>query len=512
MKKIALLLLTQYIYAAFAQEAQNSALAKLTDGTTYVSEASATFSDGNGSPLWMTSNRHGLSSIERNSGYVRSGIFRSASIDSLRRWRIGYGADFVVPFNFDSDFIIQQLYADIEHKGLRMTIGSKERPMELKNNRLSSGSLTQSINARPIPQVRIECPDFWTIPNTKGWIAVKGHLSYGMFTDSRWIEDFTHDARQHAIETGSALPHYYKNALYHSKAGYLRIGNDEKCPFSVTGGLEMCAQFGGEAWNVGKRLDDTSDFNGDHIKGKTDFMSFIHAFFPSGNDASDGDFKNVEGNHLGSWHLSATYKAKGWSVRGYAEHFFEDHSQMFFEYWWKDMLWGVEAQLPKNPIVTSLVVEYLYTKDQTGGLYHDKTDALKVQTSGIDNYYNHNIYGWQHWGQAIGSPLLLSPVYNKNGRLEFYHNRVSSCHVGIEGQPLASLSYRVLYSHLKSWGTYYIPLTDPQSADFLLAECTYKPTRLKHWEFTAAYGINAGELLGRSAGGQFTIRKKGIIR
>ena len=41
---------------------------------TYRVEASGNVSNGTYAPLWLTSNRYGLSSVEPNSGYVRAGI------------------------------------------------------------------------------------------------------------------------------------------------------------------------------------------------------------------------------------------------------------------------------------------------------------------------------------------------------------------------------------------------------------------------------------------------------
>ena len=51
-------------------------------------------------------------------------------------------------------------------------------------------------------------------------------------------------------------------------------------------------------------------------------------------------------------------------------------------------------------------MEYLYTKYQSGPIYHDHTRLLSEHVCGLDNYYNHNLFtGWQHWGQAMGHPL-----------------------------------------------------------------------------------------------------------
>ena len=83
------------------------------------------------------------------------------------------------------------------------------------NPTLSSGGLTSGMNARPIPQVRFEVPDFWTIPGTGNWLALRGYIGYGMYTDNKWQRDFV----------GGTKSIYSKNSLYHTKAGFLRIGN-----------------------------------------------------------------------------------------------------------------------------------------------------------------------------------------------------------------------------------------------------------------------------------------------
>ena len=468
----------------------------------YMSEMSGTASGGDYAPFWLTSNKYGLSSIENNSGYIRGGIFRDIENDSLKKWRFSFGADIVIPANYTSNFVVEQLYADIQYKRVRLSIGSKEREMELKNQKLSSGGLTNSINARPIPQVRIEVPEFWTIPGTGNWLALKGHIAYGAFTDNNWQKDFAAEGTR-----------YTKNVLYHSKAGFLRIGNADKFPITFTGGLEMCAQFGGEAWNVGKRDDDTSDFDGSHVVMDHGIGAFWNAFIPGGSDPRDGDYKNVEGNQLGSWHFSIDYQGKGWSLRAYAEHFFEDHSQMFVQYGWKDMLYGIEAKLPQNPIISNILYEYIGTKDQTGGVYHDATSTLPVQISGVDNYYNHSIYlGWLHWEQTLGNPLLISPIYNQNGTIMFYNNRIKAHHIGISGEPTDFLKYKVLFTHVKSWGSYQYPHTDPQYGNFFMLELSYLPKKIKNSLIAISFGTNGGNLINKSIGGSITIRKSGLIK
>ena len=456
-------------------------------------------------PFWLTNNRYGLGNIECNAALVRTSFQRDAETDSLRKWRIGYGADIVGMVKYDghcnSHLVLQQLYTDFQFKGIRLSIGQKERPSELKNQNLSTGGLTTGINARPLPMVRLELPDFLPIPGTKNWLAIKAHIAYGIYTDNRWQEDFTHKTNL-----------YTANSFYHSKAGFLRIGNPKKSHMTLTAGLEMSCQFGGEAWNLRDRADHTGTFDS-HQKLPHGGKAFWHAFIPGGSDTNDGDYANVEGNQLGSWHLRLDFYGKGWGMSFYAEHFFEDHSMLFLQYPWKDMLYGAEINLPRNPVVSSIVYEYLRTADQSGPIYHDANDILPEQISAIDNYYNHHIYGgWQHAGFGIGNPLLLSPLYNSNHKIAFTDNRITAHHIGLEGHPCKEGHYRILFTHEKSLGTYSQPHSNPKNGKFLLIEGTYSPRRKKGLNLTFSYGQNSGTLLGSSKGGMLTISYKGQIK
>ncbi len=467
----------------------------------YSVSAQVTAGSGGYAPFWFTSNRYGLGPLESNSGMFRANLQRNAEVDSLRKWRFGYGADFVGAINHENKFVVQQLYVDIQFKAIRLSIGQKERPLELKNQQLSTGGMTTGINARPVPQIRLELPDFLCVPRTRQWLAIKGYMAYGMFTDNKWQE-----------ENAGISGHRTKNVLYHSKAGFLRIGNHDKFPITIIGGLEMNDQFGGEAWNVGRRADDTSDFDASHVKMSHNLKAFWHAFITGGSDPSDGDYKNVEGNQLGSWHLRADYDGPFLGISFYAEHYFEDHSQLFLEYAWKDMLYGGEIRLPGNRFLSCLVYEFLRTTDQSGSIYHDATSILKDQISACDNYYNHGIYtGWHHAGYAMGNPLLLSPIYNDGTGISFLHNRITAHHLGINGQPLPYICYRLLFTVERSLGTYSAPLTNPTSGNYLLVEICYTPPQIKGLSLTLDYGRNGGELLGKSNGCMLTACYTGWI-
>ena len=130
-------------------------------------EATGTYGSGDYTPFWHISNRQGLSSNENNSAYTRLGVEgnnRFGKQDITLEW----GADVIVGYNLVSTVFIQQAYFDFQWKKFRISLGQKERWGELPNHRLSTGSLVESGNARPIPQVRIELPEYWNIPGTKG--------------------------------------------------------------------------------------------------------------------------------------------------------------------------------------------------------------------------------------------------------------------------------------------------------------------------------------------------------
>ena len=47
----------------------------------------------------------------------------------------------------------------------------------LWDRNLSSGDMTQSANARPIPEINISMPEFTLVPLTKGWLQVRGDFA-----------------------------------------------------------------------------------------------------------------------------------------------------------------------------------------------------------------------------------------------------------------------------------------------------------------------------------------------
>lgn len=513
-----LLILAVASVNAWSQKKEGRPKAGKTDEPEYRIEAQGSFSR-NTTPLWLNANKYGLSSLESNNGYIRTSVERPLRIDSVKRWGVGCGIDVVVPFNYTSKFVVQQAYAELRWLNGTLTVGSKHHEMQMKDGTLSSGSQTFGINARPVPQVRLSLPEYWEIPHTLGWLHFKGHIAYGKFTDDNWQHDFTRRKKQ-----------YTDDVLYHSKAGYLKVGNENAfIPLSIEGGLEMASQFGGVRYRP--RKDGTLDV----LKNSTGFDAFWHAFVPGGKDADENVYRNDEGNNVGSWLLRINYDTDTWRLGIYTDKYFEDHSGMFqldydgygtgdewdkkkkrhfFVYEFKDHLLGIDLHSKYDKWLNAVVLEYVYSKYQSGSLYHDHTPSLKDHVSGRDNYYNHHIFpGWQHWGQVMGNPLYRSPIYNNDGIIEVKDNRFVAFHLGVSGKPNDNLTYRVMATYQEGLGTYNSPYTKPRHNVSVLAEATYKFGKMREsWSVRGAFGADMGSLLGHNYGVQFTISKTGLIK
>lgn len=471
--------------------------------------------DNGTTPLWLNANKHGLSSLDETNGYFRAAVERKLSSDSVRRWGVGYGLDMAIAEGYTSTTILQQAYVELRWLHGVLSIGSKERPMLLKNNALSSGSQTFGINARPIPQVRIAIDDYWIAPFANGWIRFKGHLAYGMMTDQNWQHEFTDKTQKYA-----------DNVKFHSKAGYIMIGNPERfLPFSVELGLEMACTFGGTVYRP------QSDGTMQKIEGEGGLKSLWHAFYPSGSEAVESAHKNTAGNHVGSWLARFNYDTDWWRLSIYFDKYFEDQSGMFQtdydgygsgEEWnkWKDrrfilydfrdIMFGAEFNMKEGSWLRDIVLEYLYTKYQSGSFLHEHSPEIPDHVGGNDNFYNHYLYtGWQHWGQVIGNPLYRSPLYNTDGCIEVEDSRFMAFHLGLYGEPTDRLAYRIRASWQEGLGTYLKPYTKKHHNFSFGIDATYSWP--KDWTTTLSYGMDFGHILGNNYGAQLTIAKRGLL-
>lgn len=534
MKQLSRIFLTMLLIGitSFAYAQQGSYLK-------YFTQFNAVATDGDNAPYWLTANRQGLVSTECNSFYGRYGLEYGGNLRN-KDFRYKVVGDIVTANRSNADFFVQQLYASVSWRWLTLSVGSKERFSETRThvsqfsgtqfgenivNRcfpnlyykqftmLSSGGMSYSGNSRPVPQIRLEVPEYTPFPGTRGWLKIRGHIAYGRFTDSNFQQNFTR---------GNDLTIYGKNILYHSKAGFIEIGKAEKFPLLFEGGLEMYTQFGGDLYTHGEGL---------KVSMPTSLSDYWKAFIPLSGSGMTPEVEqtNISGNQLGSWHAAFTVPLKDVEFRLYGEHLFEDFSQLFFfeyqsdrhgkrnviYYPWKDILIGLRVTNKSKilPFVSAVQYEYVCTKDQSGALYHDPSDYFSEQMDGNDNYYNHGIYpGWHHWGMGMGNPLVISPAYNDNASLKFRSNRLVAHNIGINGTFLGSfpLAYSLHYTYSENWGTYPNPFSQKKYTTSLLGEVIYAPSASK-WLGKVAVAYDKSTYIGKNLGVMFTFSRVGEI-
>ena len=140
----------------------------------------------------------------------------------------------------------------------------------------------------------------------KGKDMARTILMY-MSSDERWQKNFFNESSVHTV-----------GVRYHSKAGFMRIGNEDKFPLTAEIALHMVTQFGGTCYNSENRP-------GNSHHNQSRLKDYFYALIPLGGDDSydASDQANVAGNMLGSWMGTITWNDESWKVRGYYEHTFE---------------------------------------------------------------------------------------------------------------------------------------------------------------------------------------------
>jgi hypothetical protein len=132
----------------------------------------------------------------------------------------------------------------------------------------------------------------------------------------------------------------------------------------------------------------------------------------------------------------------------------------------------------------------------------------------MDNYYNNTDYvqGLSYFGRTYGNPLLLSPEYNKDGRLYFKSNRIMALHTAIEGYLNKNLEYLARMTYGETLGKYDIPYLNPRRGFASSFHFTYHYPKISNLDLGLFIGFNKGKYFGQSTTGiGLNIVKRGII-
>lgn len=483
----------------------------------FKTETMSNMGEGDFAPFLMASNSHGIIT-QPFSALAKLDIHRKQ--EPSKRFSIGYGITILggysskisysiydsassIMINHDespSTAWIQQLYFDIKYRSLFMSLGAKESGSKMLNDRLSSGDMTWSANARPMPGVRTGFINPQSIPFTNDWVQISGEIGYFKQTDDKWLENH-YNYLNNFITTD--LWFNYKYCYFHTKPSQ---------PFSITIGMQAACQFGGK-----KRTYLNGDLQ-ESVDMHPDLGTFFRSFIPGPGGGNSGDQTYYEGNHVGSWDIMGRYRLKnGSELKAYYQSPWEDGSGIGMMNGF-DGLYGLEYKSScENSIVTGAVVEYLDLTNQGGPIHWAPGDfpgtPIANEATGADNYYNNYAYnGYQYYGMSIGSPVLKSPLYNKDGYMAFTDTRLRSINAGIEGKPFKSLVYRAKFSYTESKGTIFKPYSKIRSNISFMLECVYSLRNIPGLELKGLMALDKGELYGDNAGLLLSVSYRGLLK
>lgn len=390
---------------------------------------------------------------------------------------------------------LQQLYGEIKYRGVFLSVGMKEHGSKILDDRLSSGDLTRSNNARPMPGAEVGFVDFQDIPFTEGWVQINGEIFYGRSTDGDFIKK---QYNYYNSVVSADMWYTYKYCYFRTKP---------EMPLSVTVGMQTAGQFAGYAeWYRNGELYQSDD-RGFHFK------DLIEMFYP-GEGSGEGYYK---GNSLGSWDFRARYRLRdGKELSFYFEWPWEDGSGIGKQNGW-DGLWGIEYRSSVPGIINGAAIEYLDFRNQSGPIHWSPGDApgttITGSATGGDNYYNNSFYmAYTNYGMAIATPFLVAPIYNLNGLSGFAHNRAQGFHASVTGNITPAIDYRLMVSYQKAWGMGRTPQAKALHDTSAMAEaCWQASALLQGLSVRMQVAFDAGSLRGDNFGAMLAVTYSGSL-
>lgn len=436
----------------------------------------------------------------------------SKNINEEKRFSWGFGTEILGGYSSQNDYlkwstenkdwtyhpvgppavVLQQLYGEIKYRSVYFSLGMKEHEAALMNPLLSSGDFIESGNARPIPEIRGGLYDFVDIPLTNHWLQIQCQAAYGIMTDYGYMKN----------QYNYYSYHIGKNTLYNYKFCFFRTNPEQR--FMATFGLQSGAFFGGSTDYYDK---------GEFVERRTycsDISSFFKILLPVFNN--DEDF--ALGSTLGSWDFYGQYLLNnGDEICAYFQWPFEDGSGLARRNK-LDGVWGVEYCKGSPGVVRNVVLELIDYRDQSGPIHYAPGDfdgpTITEQSTGRDDYYNNFYYNsYANYGMSIGSPFIISPLYNLSGFPGFLANRANGVHFGIEGDISGRLHYRWLFGYQRNFGTYDIPFHSMRTNTSTMLECRYGIN--DKFELRGMMAYDGGSLLGNNFGVLVSLKYKSSI-
>ena len=492
------------LVASFSGLSQVSAQDKNTPGTVGFSVTTMGIATSDKTvPFWMRTNQNGSLPQSGVSGALVGTFYKAyrtptdSNERNQKKWDWSAGVQIRMNAAKSVEAQIIETFVTAKRGVFELALGRVKDQMGLVDKRLSSGAFSVSGNALGIPKVSVAIPEYWDIPGTKRFIALKGSFSMG-YVGNVELRDtnffFATEAR----------------ALYHEKSLYGRLGKPDS-RIQLFGGFNHQVMFGDEKRIFGAGFDLSTVMTAVYaLTGKT-----------YGN-------KNVSsskiGNHLGSIDQALGIRFNNGKLFFYHQ-FFYDVGGLAHLNNLKDGLWGLSfapngGQVRSKVHLKNALFEFLYSKSQGG-----ESDAT-ITPSGDEDYYNNWVYmGWVYKNENVGNNFLTNKKYMRTelpsyGREFITNNRIILGHVASEWR-LGRWEVLNRFSFTRNYGTYGTspighstgsvrngsgpPYFEPvnQFSGYLSASRPLK----NNLSFGFAVAVDYGQLLYNSAGGMIWLRK-----
>jgi hypothetical protein len=432
-------------------------------------------------PFWLRNNEFGAIPTLGNSVIFRQNLI-SKPDTSKKFFKTRYSIDMATFVGQEARIVIPEAFYQVQLGRSAFTFGRRKQIHGLVDSTLSSGSITWSGNAIPLPEIQFSISDYHYFFGKL--FAFKGHLSHGWFGNQLSV----------------------KNYYLHQKSLYGRIGKANG-KIKLYGGMLHHVQWGGTP-KYDVPLDDPLYVDGHFARDWTAFKNVVLPIFNPGLDSTSGysqyDYENRFGNHLGQIDLGAEWIIKKTKIFGYKQIIFETGQTFSSLTNIDDGLYGLSiSSLRPESKFKKTVFEFLHTTNQ--GIYRSGLLRLigfegRHYGRNQNYYFNHGQYkeGWSYNGLSIGTPFMIPDSEIRQEKRtdteQFFsnNNRIKAIYWGLQTK-LNSIEVESRFSYSRNFGSSRVNL---QTADQLsIGVKTNIPAPNLHGIISVCIGVEHGDLI-----------------
>ena len=405
----------------------------------YNFELGSYFSLTNKLPFWQSSNQYGSVPNALPAFLCRQSIKNKK--DTINRFfKFYYGFEAVTILGKKPLFLLPEAFLCTKIGKFELYAGRRKEIFGLVDTLLSSGSVSWSGNAMPIPKVQIGMPHYSKL--FFKWLSYKGTFSHGWFGEQKYVSN------------------YY----LHQKSLFMKIGKPTS-KISLYGGIVHNVTWGGKPKYELPAGDDrllNGKFASDWFVYGNVVLPFKNLWKMSKNFDKYNAFETTNhfGNQLGSVDAAAEIKFKKSKLLLYRQFLFED-GQLFGLTNTDDGLYGLSFTPKPESSFKRIVVEYLFTKNQgryvaAAGRLLNFPDRHPNEESFL---FNHQQYldGWSYNRRTIGTPFLTaeenirSDKQIDNGFVFVNNNRIWAVYLAVLNQ-IGTIKFSNRLSYSKNFG------------------------------------------------------------